>query len=159
MRKIIEWLKLKHLSTSAVRLQCMGRWPWGHVLGQVNTHHHYKQPPLSHPSVLYAQLGQLCSQVFLARTTGARFKFGHSRLPNSCFYCAAILPHTKARCPENKSKNKASIPVGGFGQLREGRHTDSQSQYTGKYFPHPRGTEGADAHSQKDKKWGNPWGS
>lgn len=131
MGKIISLLKLKHLSRSAVRIQWVGRWPWDHTLGQVNTqtraaaiitHGFTELMPYTHPCLHFPhgkspetreQLGQSYDQDFLVRTAGLRFKLRPSWLQIHVFtpqlYC--LTPRQDAQRTKAEM-SKVSPPPG-----------------------------------------------
>lgn len=89
--KIVKLLKLKQLSTWAVRNQGVGRGPWGHPQ-KSSCHYHVCvhwtvcTPPQG-VTETREQRGQPFGHALLARTAGPTFELRPSWLPNPCIYC------------------------------------------------------------------------
>lgn len=88
--KIIKLLKLKQLSTWAVRNQGVGRGPWGHPKKSSCHYHAYIHWTVCTPpqgvTETREQLGQPCGHALLARMAGPTFELRPSWLPNPCIY-------------------------------------------------------------------------
>lgn len=164
---MIKLLKLKQLSTWAMRIQGVGRESWGHALGHVNTQKraaantmqvftelmHDTHPCLHSPvgnrwdqgtgrsAVWPCSPGQDCWANIWTQTS-------LTRLPSPRIYCPSTLPHNKARCPENQSgdEQSKSSPRGLLSI-----HGGSVPWVPGRL------KEQTDASSQKNKQWANPW--
>lgn len=163
---MIKLLKLKQLSIWAMTIQWVGKESWGHALSHVNTQKRaaantmqvFTEPMHNTHPRLHSPVGSRWDQgtgrsavwpALLARTAGPTFELRPPWVDSQVHIFTAHLHCLTTRQDAQKTKVEIS--------KESPLPRDFALNTWWKCPMGPREAEGADASSQKNKQWANPW--